>query len=234
MPISDIRALWSAAKAVCFDVDSTVSPDEGIDVLAKHAGVGAEVAALTKEAMNGAVPFEESIKARLALIRPSLRMMRDCLANHPPRLTPGSLDLISRLERRGTHVYLVSGGFTHMVMPLAKQLGLPKGRVYANDLRFAPDGSYTGIDETAYTSKSGGKGALIAHLKERFRYDPIIMVGDGATDLEARPPADAFIGYGGVIVRDIVKKKADWFVTDFAELVNALQAPVVRRRSSMS
>jgi phosphoserine phosphatase len=234
MPIPDIRALWSSAKAVCFDVDSTVSPDEGIDVLAKHAGVGDEVAAITKNAMNGAVPFEEALKARLAIIRPSLRMMRECLANHPPRLTPGVLDLISRLERRGTHVYLVSGGFTHMVMPLAKQLGLPKGRVYANDLRFAPDGSYTGIDETAYTSKTGGKGALIAFLKERFHYDPIVMVGDGATDLEARPPADAFIGYGGVIVRDNIKKKADWFVTDFADLVGALQAPVARRRSNVS
>ena len=60
------------------------------------------------------------------------------------------------------------------------------------------------------------------------------MVGDGATDLEARPPADAFIGYGGVIVRDNIKKKADWFVTDFADLVGALQAPAVRRRSNVS
>jgi phosphoserine phosphatase len=51
------------------------------------------------------------------------------------------------------------------------------------------------------------------------------MVGDGATDLEARPPADGFIGYGGIVVREKVKAGADWFVTDFAELITALDAP---------
>ena len=48
------------------------------------------------------------------------------------------------------------------------------------------------------------------------------MIGDGVTDLEARPPADMFIGYGGVVVRDRVKKEADWFVTDFNVLIDAL------------
>jgi phosphoserine phosphatase len=35
------------AKAVCFDVDSTVLTGEGIDALAKFAGVEEEVVALT-------------------------------------------------------------------------------------------------------------------------------------------------------------------------------------------
>ena len=33
------------------------------------------------------------------------------------------------------------------------------------------------------------------------------MIGDGATDLAAAPPADAFIGFGGNVVRDTVAKK---------------------------
>ena len=48
------------------------------------------------------------------------------------------------------------------------------------------------------------------------------MIGDGATDMEARPPADAFIGFGGVVVREKVKQGADWFVTDMQELINEL------------
>jgi phosphoserine phosphatase len=48
------------------------------------------------------------------------------------------------------------------------------------------------------------------------------MVGDGATDLEARPPADLMIGFGGVVVREKVRDHADWFVTDFKELADAL------------
>lgn len=33
--------------------------------------------------------------------------------------------------------------------------------------------------------------------------------------LQARPPADAFVGYGGVTVRENVAKGADWFVYNF-------------------
>ena len=51
------------------------------------------------------------------------------------------------------------------------------------------------------------------------------QVGDGATDAQAKPPADAFLGFGGVAVRDVVRDSADWFVTDFADVVAALDAP---------
>lgn len=44
------------------------------------------------------------------------------------------------------------------------------------------------------------------------------MLGDGATDMQAKPPATAFIGYGGIVVRESVRKGADFFITDFAEL----------------
>lgn len=40
------------------------------------------------------------------------------------------------------------------------------------------------------------------------------MIGDGATDMQARPPADLFVGYGGVVQRQVVKEGADLFVTD--------------------
>lgn len=50
-------------------------------------------------------------------------------------------------------------------------------------------GEYAGFDETQPTSESGGKGKVIAHLKEQFHFKNIVMIGDGATDMEACPPA---------------------------------------------
>ena len=44
--------LWKAADAVCFDVDSTVISEEGIDVMAAHFGKGEEVAAMTKRCVH--------------------------------------------------------------------------------------------------------------------------------------------------------------------------------------
>lgn len=55
-------------------------------------------------------------------------------------------------------------------------------------------GDYAGFDEKEYTSKNGGKAEVITMLKEKYGYTKLFMIGDGITDLEACPPADAFIG----------------------------------------
>lgn len=57
-----------------------------------------------------------------------------------------------------------------------------------------PTGEYAGFDENQLTSRSGGKGAAIRDLKEKYGYETVVMIGDGITDWEAAPPADLFIG----------------------------------------
>lgn len=39
------------------------------------------------------------------------------------------------------------------------------------------------------TAESGGKGKVIKLLKEKFHFKKVVMIGDGATDMEACPPA---------------------------------------------
>lgn len=55
-------------------------------------------------------------------------------------------------------------------------------------------GEFAGFDENQPTSRSGGKAEVIHYLKETRGYKSIVHIGDGSTDLEASPPADAFIG----------------------------------------
>nr|KAF6490728.1 phosphoserine phosphatase [Molossus molossus] len=94
---SELRKLFCSADAVCFDVDSTVIREEGIDELAKICGVADAVSEMTKRAMGGAVPFKAALTERLALIQPSREQVQRLLAERPPHLTPGirmfSLDL---------------------------------------------------------------------------------------------------------------------------------------------
>ena len=218
-----IKQLWSAGPAaVCFDVDSTVVTEEGIDVLAAQCGAGPEVAAWTLKAMGGSVPFHDALEARLELFKPSLSDIESCNTHHPLELTPGVADLISRLHDCGADVYLVSGGFRQMINPLADILNIPRHRIFANNILHDADGSYAGFDPEEPTSKAGGKAVVVGDLKKKHGYNPLFMIGDGATDMEARPPADAFIGFGGIAVRDVVKDGADWFVTDMQELINGL------------
>jgi phosphoserine phosphatase len=109
-----------------------------------------------------------------------------------------------------------------MINPVAEKLKIPLHRIYANNLLFKSDGSFAGHDDKELTCRDGGKPAVVQKLKDTHGYKTIIMIGDGATDMQARPPADAFIGFGGVVARAPVKEGADWFVTDFNDVIQVL------------
>lgn len=84
-PSKGIIELWRNANAVCFDVDSTVCVDEGIDELAEFCGAGKAVAEWTAMAMSGSVPFQDALAARLSLFNPSLSQVEEFLEKKPPR-----------------------------------------------------------------------------------------------------------------------------------------------------
>ena len=119
---------------------------------------------------------------------------------------------------------LVSGGFRQIIEPIAESLNIPLECVHANQLLFAADGTYNGFDDSEFTSRSGGKADACKALKAKFGFKTVVMVGDGATDLEARQPggADIFICYGGVVMRENVAASSDWVITDIFNLVDAL------------
>ena len=190
------------------------------DVLADTLGKGPEVAAWTTKAMSGNTKFEDALAARLEIIRPSQSDIATCLEKHPLRLSPGVDRLVAALQKRGTDVYLVSGGFRLMINPVADSLNIPLENIYANTILFDGYGTYSGFDATEPTSADQGKPKALGIIKEKFGYKTMIMVGDGATDAQAKPPADAFIGFGGVVVRDAVKEKACWFIRDFETMID--------------
>ncbi|CAH1801987.1 unnamed protein product [Owenia fusiformis] len=216
------KEMWRTADAVCFDVDSTVIQNEGIDELAAFVGAGDKVSELTKKAMGGGMTFREALSIRLKIIRPSINQLTDFINHRPPALTPGISTLVSLLHQRGVDVYLISGGFRELIEPVAKILNIPNDNLFCNRIKFYYDGDYAGFDEHQPTSESGGKGRVINLLKSKYDYKKLVMIGDGATDMEASPPADAFIGFGGNVQRPAVKKGAPWFIENFQELINEL------------
>jgi len=218
----EVQRVWRGADCVCFDVDSTVVVDEGIDELACFLSKGAAVAELTMHAMQGGMSYRAALRARLDIIQPTHGDVTRFVAQNPPRLTPGIERLVTVLQQRDVPVYLISGGFQMIVESVADRLKIPRERVFANTLLFDGDGAYAGFDEARPTSDDNGKARLIAELKDVHGYSCVVHVGDGVTDLGACPPADAFIGFGGNQVRDEVRNKAAWFVTDFDELTNQL------------
>jgi phosphoserine phosphatase len=195
--------------AVVFDCDSTLAAIEGIDELAgEHA---AEIRALTDAAMRGEVPLEEVYGRRLALIRPTRARVDELAGEYLRALVPDARGTVSALRWLGKDVRIVSGGLRPPVAALAAELGLAADTVAAVDVRFGPAGEYLGFEEDSPLARSGGKAVALAGW-ELAR--PALLVGDGATDLEARPAVEAFAAYMGVAFRPAVAAAADFVLRD--------------------
>ncbi|EDW72723.1 uncharacterized protein Dwil_GK17158 [Drosophila willistoni] len=208
------------SQIVCFDVDSTVICEEGIDELADYCGKGSEVARVTKEAMGGTMTFQNALQIRLNIIKPSQQQVQDFIRERPSTLTRNVKRFVNQLKADGKQVYLISGGFDCLIAPVANELGIPLTQLYANKMLFDYQGAYDSFDINQPTSRSGGKAEAINLIRQQHNADALItMIGDGATDLEAVPPADHFIGFGGNVVRPEVYRRAQYYVTDFEQLI---------------
>jgi phosphoserine phosphatase len=205
-------------KLICFDCDSTLSSIEGIDELGRLRGpeMFARVEALTNDAMNGRVRVEDVFGSRLELIRPSQADAAAIGRRYLETVEPTAKATVSALSGAGWLPIIISGGFRQAIRPLADFLGI--SWVEAVDLHFNGNGSYRGYDSAYPSTRSGGKPEIIRRLRGELSPERVVMVGDGASDLETKPEVDLFIGYGGYVSREKVRKGAAAFVTSLAEV----------------
>ncbi|MBE0505948.1 MAG: phosphoserine phosphatase SerB [Marinospirillum sp.] len=167
-------------RLVVFDMDSTLIEAEVIDELAKEAGVGEEVAAITERAMCGELDFNESFKARVALLKGLDASVLEKIAQRLP-ITEGAEKLVSTLKRLGYRTAILSGGFTYFGEYLQKKLGIDE--VHANLLE-VENGKVTGR-VVGRVVDGQRKAELLQEIasKEGINLEQAIAVGDGANDL---------------------------------------------------
>jgi len=206
-------------KLICFDCDSTLSSIEGIDELARLKGpaVFTAIEAMTSDAMNGKIPIESVFGLRLDAIRPRLEDAEAVGARYVATVEPTAKATVSALQASGWTAVIISGGFRQAIRPLADFLGI--SRVEAVDMYFRGDGSYAGYDVGYPSTRTGGKLEIIKALRAEMAPQKVVMVGDGASDLETQPVVDLFIGYGGFTARDKVRRGAKAFVTSLDQIL---------------
>jgi len=210
---------------IVFDCDSTLSDIEGIEELAEERQD--EIRELTDRAMNGELPLEAVYGARLEAIQPTASQIAQLGQRYYDHVAPRAAELVAALQFLGKRVCVVSGGLLEPVRDLAARLGIAAEEVDAVDVRHDADGRYAGFDETSPLARAGGKIDVLQHLASGpGARPPIVLIGDGATDLEAAVVCGRFVAYGGVDRREPVFAGADVTceVHDFAALVPLLLA----------
>jgi phosphoserine phosphatase len=167
-------------RLVAFDMDSTLIQGEVIDELAKLAGVGEQVAAITAAAMRGELDFKQSFAKRVSLLKGLPETKVNELVNRI-QLTGGAERLITTLKNLGYKTAILSGGFNFVGRYLQERLGLDY--LHANELDIA-GGTVTGnvIEPIVDGAR---KAACLQEIaaKEGISLDQCIAVGDGANDL---------------------------------------------------
>ena len=190
-------------RLFAFDMDSTLIQGEVIDELARLAGVGEHVSAITQAAMRGELDFDESFTRRVALLKGLPAERVSGLLDAIP-LADGAERLIRTLKLLGYKTAILSGGFTFFARALQQRLGIDS--IHSNELEIV-DGAVTGRVIPPIINGTR-KAALLAEIAQRegISLEQVVAIGDGANDIPMLNLAGMGIAYRA---KPLVREKAD-------------------------
>lgn len=205
----------SQAGLLVMDMDSTAIQIECIDEIAKLAGVGELVSAITESAMRGELDFEQSLRRRVGTLKGApesiLQQVRENLL-----LMPGLVETLQTLQKYGWKTAIASGGFTYFADYLKGLLQLDFAASNQFDIE---DGKLTGLVKGDVVDAQY-KAKTLQHLLGEYGIDSqhSIAIGDGANDLAMMNVAGLGVAFHA---KPKVQQQAQ-IVVNFADLTALL------------
>jgi phosphoserine phosphatase len=179
-------------RLLAADMDSTLTTIEGIDELARLAGVGEQVEKITAAAMEGKLDFQQSFRERVALLKGlTERALADVLDK--VQFSPGAERLLRALKSRGCKMAVLSGGFSFVADLLIARLDIDYACTNRLEIR---DGELTGdiVGDIVDGDVKARKLQEIARA-ENIPMEQTIAIGDGANDIAMLKQAGLGVGF---------------------------------------
>lgn len=167
------------------DMDSTAIKIECIDDIAKLAGTGEVVSAITASAMRGELDFEQSLRKRVGTLENASESILQKVRENLP-LMDGFEQMVAILKEHGWKLAIASGGFDYFADYLKQKYGL--NFAVSNQLEII-DGKLTG-KVLGKVVDAQHKADTLQNLATTFNIPPNqwVAVGDGANDLPMLKP----------------------------------------------
>ncbi|HZT50486.1 MAG TPA: phosphoserine phosphatase SerB [Stellaceae bacterium] len=176
------------------DMESTIIANEMLEELADFLGLRAQVAAVTRRAMNGEIDFAAALRERVALLKGLPESVLD-RAGARIRVTPGAATLVATMRANGAVTALVSGGFRVYTRRIREELGFDLD--VANELEIA-DGRIAGTVREPIVAGAAKLDTLTRLAAEHgLPLAATLAVGDGANDLAMIAAAGLGVAFRG-------------------------------------
>ncbi|WP_163467076.1 phosphoserine phosphatase [Haemophilus influenzae] len=211
----DFSPKLSQAGLLVMDMDSTAIQIECIDEIAKLAGVGELVSAITESAMRGELDFEQSLRCRVGTLKGAPESILQQVRENLP-LMSGLVETIQTLQKYGWKTAIASGGFTYFADYLKALLQLDFAASNQFDIE---DGKLTGLVKGDVVDAQY-KAKTLQHLLEEYGIysQHSIAIGDGANDLAMMNVAGLGVAFHA---KPKVQQQAQ-IVVNFADLTALL------------